>query len=314
MKLINPIYDASFKYIMEDQKVAKFFLEILLDKKIEIASFKPQEIIIRNTASENKSFSAPRMDFIATILETTTNEQTQETTTKRKKVLIELQQCLNASDITRFRSYLGKNYSYQDINDGKKEDLEIITIYILGFSIQTPVAVIQTSKELIDVSTKQKIEQTKDEIEWIAKLNHTSIFIDVTQLNAKIQTKVEKLLAVFNPEFRDANKTTITIPDEIISELKSLNTEDKMPNPLIQKLETALLDHEVIYQIDQQEQHILHVKNLEEKARGEGKIEGKIEGERQKAIETAKKMKAKGFEMQDIVEISGLSPQEIQNL
>ncbi|MFM2344432.1 MAG: hypothetical protein RLZZ210_1043, partial [Pseudomonadota bacterium] len=38
MKLINPIYDASFKYMMQDTRVARFFLTVLLDKEVEIES------------------------------------------------------------------------------------------------------------------------------------------------------------------------------------------------------------------------------------------------------------------------------------
>ncbi|MFM2344039.1 MAG: hypothetical protein RLZZ210_649 [Pseudomonadota bacterium] len=298
MKLLDPIYDASFKHLMEDKRIARFFLSVLLDKEIEIDSFKPQEISVRNE-DRNTGFSTPRMDFIAIIKDGE----------KRKKVLIELQQCFYESDISRFRTYLGKNYTYQDSINNQTQDLEIISIYILGFSINVPVAVIKTSNELIDASTKERLNITTDDVEFIAKLNHQSIFVDITKLETKIQTRVEKLLAIFNPKYRNKGTSTINIPDDIAQEIKSLNTAQEQKNPILEKLEDALLDHEVLYAIDQQEKFSAHFKKEKEKSREEG-IET---GEKQKAIEMARKMKMKKFDVEEIAELTGLSIEEINN-
>lgn len=43
-----------------------------------------------------------------------------------------------------------------------------------------------------------------------------------------------------------------------------------------------------------------------------GKIEGKIEGKMEKALETANKMKTKGYSPEEIMEITGLSRQELE--
>ena len=48
--------------------------------------------------------------------------------------------------------------------------------------------------------------------------------------------------------------------------------------------------------------------------RTEGRAEGRTEGEQAKAIDTARKMKAKGFSTGDIAEITGLSTEEIEQL
>ncbi|MHC1747695.1 MAG: hypothetical protein AB9856_04795 [Cellulosilyticaceae bacterium] len=45
-----------------------------------------------------------------------------------------------------------------------------------------------------------------------------------------------------------------------------------------------------------------------------GKRGGKIEGEKEKALEVARKMLAKGMELQEILEITGLSKQDIEGL
>ena len=243
MKLLNPIYDASFKYLMQDTRAARFFLSILLDKDIEVESFQPQEITLRNE-ERNTGFSTPRMDFIATII---------EEDGRKRKVLIELQQCFYKNDITRFRSYLGRNYMTQDTSNNQKQDLEIIAIYILGFKLNIPVAVVKTSTQLIDASTKQPLEAKTDDEEFIRQLHHESIFIDTTKLSNKLQNRIDRLLAIFNPQYRDKHKPTITLPDEIAQNLKQLNTKKEQENIIIKKLEDALCDEEILYAIDQQE-------------------------------------------------------------
>ena len=46
----------------------------------------------------------------------------------------------------------------------------------------------------------------------------------------------------------------------------------------------------------------------------EAKAEGHAEGRAEKKIENARKMKAKGFAIEDIAEITGLTAEEIENL
>lgn len=48
--------------------------------------------------------------------------------------------------------------------------------------------------------------------------------------------------------------------------------------------------------------------------RAEGQAEGRAEGERNKAMETARRMKAKGYPLEDIAEISGLTVEAINRL
>ncbi|WWW14910.1 Transposase/invertase (TIGR01784 family) [Spirobacillus cienkowskii] len=52
------------------------------------------------------------------------------------------------------------------------------------------------------------------------------------------------------------------------------------------------------------------------KAKGEARgIQiGEARGEHRKAIETAKKLKARDFSMIDIIDMTGLSPEEVENL
>ena len=96
MVIANPIYDVVFKRMMENDKVAKFFIGTLLEQTIETVTVKSQEFTYTD---ELAGLAVFRLDFIATI-KTESGEL--------KKVLIEIQKAKNQIDLMRFRNYLGE--------------------------------------------------------------------------------------------------------------------------------------------------------------------------------------------------------------
>ncbi|MBQ7181597.1 MAG: hypothetical protein IJR87_09940, partial [Bacteroidaceae bacterium] len=56
------------------------------------------------------------------------------------------------------------------------------------------------------------------------------------------------------------------------------------------------------------------IETAKDEGRAEGREEGRAEGEQAKALDTARKMKAKGFAIEDIAEITGLATEEIERL
>ncbi|TAE02084.1 MAG: hypothetical protein EAZ97_02765, partial [Bacteroidetes bacterium] len=118
MIIANPIYDVVFKRLMENEKVAKFFIGTLLEQTIEAIEVKPQEYTykgeletpegikaVEDRIRERFSIWVYRLDFIATI-KTETGEY--------KKVLIEIQKAKNPIDLMRFRNYLAEQYKKED--------------------------------------------------------------------------------------------------------------------------------------------------------------------------------------------------------
>lgn len=210
MIIANPIYDVVFKRLMQDKRVAKFFIETLLEETIEEIEVKPQEYTffkdlsdLENpdaiAAAESKiierlTISVFRLDFIATIK--TANNQ-------YKKVLIEIQKAKNFIDIMRFRNYLAEQYKKEDeiqTEKGKhKVALPIVTIYMLGFQlpeIESPA--IKASRQYIDLLTHQVIEKKS---EFIEKLTHDCFIVQLSRIQVKIQTKLDKLLSVFEQNY-----------------------------------------------------------------------------------------------------------------
>jgi len=123
MVIANPIYDVVFKRMMENERVAKFFIGTLLNQTIETIEVKPQEFTYTD---ELAGLAVFRLDFIATI-RTENGEQ--------KKVLIEIQKAKNQIDLMRFRNYLAEQYKKEDVVNNQKMILPITTIYILGFKL-----------------------------------------------------------------------------------------------------------------------------------------------------------------------------------
>ena len=123
MIIANPLYDVVFKRLMENEKVAKFFIGTLLDETIENIEVKPQELTYTD---EFSGISIFRLDFVATI-KTASGEF--------KKILIEIQKAKNYADLMRFRNYLAEHYKREEMIDNEKVVLPITTIYVLGFKL-----------------------------------------------------------------------------------------------------------------------------------------------------------------------------------
>ena len=201
MIIANPIYDVVFKRLMEDMRIAKCFIGTLLDQTIETVEVKPQEYTyegemdlndpitikaIEARVMERITIRVYRLDFIATI-KTESGEL--------KKVLIEIQKAGNQEDLMRFRNYLGEQYKKEDSIDNLKVILPITTIYILGFDlpeITSPcIKVERNYKDLIE----KKIITIKSD--FVEKLTHDSYIVQVKRITGRYQTRLDKLLSVF---------------------------------------------------------------------------------------------------------------------
>jgi hypothetical protein len=183
MVIANPMYDVVFKRMMENERVAKFFIGTLLNQTVETITVKPQEFTYN---SELAGLAVYRLDFIATI-KTDTGEL--------KKVLIEIQKAKNHLDLMRFRNYLAEQYKKQDIIDGVSTVLPITTIYILGFKlpeIDTPCLKVERNYQ--DLIQNTKLDITSD---FVENLTHDSFIVQVLRITDRYQTRLDKLLSVF---------------------------------------------------------------------------------------------------------------------
>ena len=212
MIIANPIYDVVFKKMMENERVAKFFIGTLLEQNIEAIEVKPQEFTYTDKLSALAVF---RLDFIATI-KTEAGEY--------KKVLIEIQKAKNLIDVMRFRNYLAEQYKKEDTIHNEKLALPITTIYILGFTlpeIETPC--LKVERNYIDHTNKTTLTTKSD---FVEKLTHDSYIVQVERITGSYQTKLDKLLSIFEQaNFADDKKITKEFTHQIDAEEMKVTTD-----------------------------------------------------------------------------------------
>ena len=189
MRIANPIYDKTFKYLMENEKIAKKVISVFLDKEVKYLKLNQQEAVV---PSNKLGLTLYRLDFTAIIVEKNGEE---------KKVLIELQKSKFSTNIQRFRTYLGANYIKKDeakiINNKEVYGTyPIITIYILGYNLKDlPYMSVSVNRQIINTSTKEAVDVDSF---FINQLTHESLIIQVKRLPAERKTRLEKFLTLFN--------------------------------------------------------------------------------------------------------------------
>lgn len=197
MVIGNPIYDTIFKFMMEDPAVASRVIGMLIGEDILELEFAAQEQIQLDSSWPLALF---RMDFVATIR---TNEGS-------KKVLIEVQKAKRETDISRFRSYLGKQYS------DRKYALPIITIYFLGYNLtDLPEVVVKAQRSLVGIISG-KIYEVKNE--FVERLTHEAYLIQVNRLKLPLRSPVERMLSIFDQNRKLIEEYFLEYPEEEIPE------------------------------------------------------------------------------------------------
>jgi hypothetical protein len=109
MVIANPIYDTVFKRLMENKRVAHFFVETIIGEQVVDIAMVPQEYTCpvktkKDTVRDGKKkvkveveiLSIIRFDFVATI---------RNADGEYKKVFIEIQKSNKPGDLMRFRTY-----------------------------------------------------------------------------------------------------------------------------------------------------------------------------------------------------------------
>jgi hypothetical protein len=241
MEIANPLYDVVFKYLMEDNEIAKVIISTIIKKKVVSLEFRPQE---RTVELKPGYLTVYRLDFSAKI----------ETGEGYKAVLIELQKAKYPADTMRFRKYLGDQYKSEENTYKKKiirkhlgnlveieetKTIPILSIYFLGYSLEYfHVPVLRVERAIYDDATNEKMEGSE---EFIEGLTHDSYVIQVPQLRAELRSELEKMLSIF-----DQHKIT---SNHHILDIKEKDYPEKY-RPIIRRLRHAAAEKEVRDQMD----------------------------------------------------------------
>ena len=204
-RIANPIYDGAFKYLLDDNRIARLFLSTLIGEEIVELTFRPTE---HRVDVEQRSVTVFRMDFSARIVLPGGGE---------KLVIIEIQKAKYATDIMRFRKYLGQQYLSKEnaytSSSGEMRALPILSIYLLGHSLEhTDLPVIRVVRQYLDAAGQAS---RGDREEFIESLTHDSIIVQIPHLNRRHQSDLECLLGIFDQSQKDPSDAhTLSIREE----------------------------------------------------------------------------------------------------
>jgi hypothetical protein len=187
MIIANPIYDATFKRLLENDRAAKFLIGAILG--CEVLSLEATTQEHTEPTKGEPTVSLFRMDFAATIV---TKEE------GKKRVIIEMQKARLLDDVFRFRKYLGKEY---DIST-----LPIIAIYILGFPLSVDSPAFGTVPRYHDLLTNEEIPVHDI---FVKRLTHSAYFVQTTRIKPSINTRLDKLLSLFEQAHFIGDGTTM---------------------------------------------------------------------------------------------------------
>jgi hypothetical protein len=199
--IANPIYDTVFKKLMENNRIAKFFISTILKEEVVSVVVCPQEFTYKKEKDKptDVGYSIFRLDFMATI-KTKQGEN--------KKILIEVQKSWDESDLTRFRSYLGEQYTRTEIIDGQETVLPIIVIYVLGFNLEgVPYASLRCGRFFTELQGENIVSVKSKFIECT---NHDSYIIQTKRIkDARCRSRLDELLSLFEQDHFIWEKTEI---------------------------------------------------------------------------------------------------------
>ena len=203
ISVANPIYDSVFKFLMEDERIAKTILSALLKEEVLSVEIRRHE----HTNTTRDTLSMFRIDFAAKV---------RDEKGKEKLILI-LQKTWLETETLRFRQYLGAQYLTPE-NISKEGDNEgyavpMVAIYLLGHrvgKVNKPVVYVKHN------AYDYEGEEVKDAMQdpFIGSLIHDSIIVQIPLLHGQINNHLDKVLSVFDQSYRDKSNRQVMVLDE----------------------------------------------------------------------------------------------------
>ena len=314
----NPIYDSVFKYIMEDERIAKTMLSALLKKEVVHVTVRPHEY--SNTTRDTLSMF--RIDFAATVREREGDVE------KDRVVLIELQKTWLNTETLRFRQYLGAQYSNKsNIREEDKKGFAypMVAVYLLGHrvgNINEPI--VYVNHDVFDYNGNIVKEGSAEP--FVESLTHNSIIVQIPLLHGNVNNRLEKVLSVFDQTQVEGNTQQVLKIDEdkyaddndmlyVLHKLtaaaansemrQDMNVEDEYYKA-IEDRDTAIMQRDKILK-EQEEQLSQQNEQLSQQSE-------QLSQQSEQLRNMAKALFAKGMTEEQISEMTGINVENITKL
>jgi len=237
LHIANPIYDSVFKYLMEDERIAKTLLSALIKREIVDIKMRPNEYA--NTTKDNIAMF--RIDFAAKVREANGEE---------KMILIELQKTWVETETLRFRQYLGAQYANpanMRPEEKRQYAFPIITIYLMGHRVgDIDVPVLYVGRNFRDYDGNEVTHGIPDP--FVDSLTHESIIVQIPFLKGQKNNRLERILDVFCQDRKDRDNMQILNVDEEMME------EDEEMRRIVTRLLSAASDSQVRHSMNIEEE------------------------------------------------------------
>lgn len=295
--IANPIYDSVFKYLMEDERIAKTILSALLKKDVVSIAARPHEYA-NETRDKISMFS---IDFAATV---------READGKEHLILVELQKTWLETETLRFRQYLGAQYSDKrniDRNSHEGYAIPMVTIYLLGHrvgDIEEPV--VYVNHDSYDYDGNMITKGIPDP--FIESLVHNSIIVQIPLLHGQINNRLERVLSVFDQTKANADDPHILSLDE-----NTYAGDDNMEY-IVHRLTEAAADSDMRQNMNVEDEYYSAIENRDTAIMNRDK---KIKEQEKEILEKDKKLSEKDSQIRSLalaLKDKGMSLQQIASL
>jgi len=265
MNIANPIYDTVFKYLMEDERIARTILSALLKENIVKVEVRPHEY----SNGQKEVLSIFRIDFGATVRKENGDEQL---------ILIELQkggvQRLTSvyggypwlpTETLRFRQYLGVHYQNPKniVSDSvDRHALPMVAVYLLGHTvgdIEEPV--IYVRHQTFDYDEHPVTKGLPNA--FVDSLNHNSIIVQIPRLHGKVNNHLDKILSIFDQTRVSAESQHYLSLDE-----QAYDSSDTEMQPILHRLLMAASSVEMRQDMNVEDEYYSIIKEQEGKVYG----------------------------------------------
>ena len=305
----NPIYDSVFKYLMEDNRVAKTVLSALMKKEVVEVEMRKHEY----TNGTRDKISMFRIDFGAKV---------RQEDGSLKLVLIELQKTWLETETLRFRQYLGTQYANPDniLKDDNPNGygIPMITVYLLGHrvgDIEEPVLYVRHKS--YDYDGKEVTKGMPDP--FVESLVHDSIIVQIPYLHGRVNNRLVEVLSVFDQTNKDGkNRQVLKIDDSVYD-------GDTEMQHILHRLLAAASDSKLRQDMNVEDEYFSAIetrdtaimKRDQRIAEQDAQLEeqsAQLEEQRAALLVSAKAMKSAGISFEQIATITKITIEEIKLL
>ena len=316
MVVANPIYDTVFKYLMEDERIARTILSALLKRDIVKVDVRPHEY----SNNKRETLSVFRIDFAATVREADGKEQV---------ILIELQKTWLPTETLRFRQYLGVQYENPKniVTESKDQHaLPMVAVYLLGHcvgDIEEPV--IYVRHNVYDYNEQPVTKGIPDA--FVDSLTHDSIIVQIPRLHGIINNRLDEVLSIFDQNrINSENQHVLDLDDSVYAE------DDIEMQRILRRLLMAASDVEMRMDMNVEDEYfsiiesrdtdiMIKTRELAEKTvllnEKDAQLEQKdaqLEQMKDKYRTIIKGLLDKGMSTKDISQVTGLTTTEIDEI